>query len=57
MTESILKRLKKHGVLYVEREGSSFFTQGRLAIYLTRDELIQLADEIRELAGEDFDHG
>lgn len=25
--------------------------------FLTREQLLQLADEIRDLAGEDFDHG
>ena len=62
MTErTILERLKEGRVVNIYRGGPSsgwkWGIDGWGSTTLTRAELIQLADEIRELAGEDFDHG
>ena len=62
MTErTILERLGDEDVVLINRNPDWTFRlhhPGHFAYEdLTRAELLQLADEIRELAGEDFDHG
>ena len=58
MTErTILERLKEEQVIDIYEQDGWWWIDGNVSGSLTRAELLQLADEIRELAGEDFDHG
>ena len=62
MTERpILERLKDEDVILINRNPDGTFRLHHPDFVaweiLTRAELLQLADELRELAGEDFDHG
>ena len=58
MTErTILERLKDEPVVDIYEQDGQWWIDGNVSGSLTRAELLQLADEIRELAGEDFDHG
>ena len=62
MTErTILELLKSECIFSIHVSGDGFIVREEFDRSqwerLTRAELLQLADEIRELAGEDFDHG
>jgi hypothetical protein len=57
---TILDRLSGECIFTVQRRGEHYVIRNRFDSsqfeVLTRAELIQLADELRELAGEEFDH-
>lgn len=52
----ILERLLEEKVVDIYEQDGCWWIDGNMSGSLTRAELLQLADEIRQLAGEDVDH-